>query len=144
MDSNRPKLSVVLTAVAGGFIVIDGAVLWSEGSFLNLIHPGLGSFSLWYGQTEALAGFLLIGLAFSLVFWPRYHLFLGAAIVIVTLLSTFGGGGFYVGVPLGILGGIFGMIFRVEYYPAPQEYMPPDDGPGPQVQGSPPGGALGP
>lgn len=127
MDSNRPKLSVVLAAVAGGFVVIDGAVLWSEGSFLNLIHPGLGNFSLFYGQTEALAGFALIGLAFVLGLFPRYHLFTGLAIVAIALLSVFGGGGFFVGVPLGVVGGVLGMLFRVEYYPSPQEYTPEEE-----------------
>lgn len=125
MDTNRPRLVVVLTVIAGVLVVIDGAVLWSQGSFLNTIHYGLGDFSLFYGQTEALEGFTLIGLGFAIVIWPRSHVYLGAAIIAVAAISFLGGGGFIIGTPLGIAGGILGMIFEVQYYPDPTEYLPP-------------------
>lgn len=125
MDTNRPKLVVVLTVIAGVLVVVDGAVLWSEGSFLNLVHNGLGNFSLLYGQTEALEGFLLIGLGFAIVIWPRAHIYLGAAIIGIAAISFLGGGGFIIGTPLGIAGGILGMIFEIQYYPDPTEYLPP-------------------
>jgi hypothetical protein len=123
MDTNRPKLVVVLTVIAGVLVVIDGGVLWSQGSYLNLIQPGLGNFSLFYGQTEALEGFAMIALAFVILIWPRTHLFTGAAIIAISAVSLLGGGGFIIGTPLGIAGGILGMIFVVEYYPDPAEFQ---------------------
>jgi hypothetical protein len=125
MDTNRPKRVVVLTVIAGVLIVIDGAVLWSQGAFLNLIQPGLGNFSLFYGQTEALEGFALIALGFIIVIWPRTHLYTGLAIIAISAVSLLGGGGFIIGTPIGIAGGILGVLFVVEYYPEPEEFLPP-------------------
>ena len=124
MDTNRPRALVVVTVIAGVLVVLDGAVLWSQGSYLNVIHPGLGAFSLFYGQTEAAEGFALIGLAFATVIWPRLHFFTGLAIIAIAAISLLGGGGFIIGTPLGILGGFLAIVFRVEYYPEPDEFLP--------------------
>lgn len=123
MYTNRPVLSIVLSIIAGVFVVVDGAVLWNEGWFLNLIHPGIGNFSLFYGQTEALEGFLIIALAFVMMVWPRTHLYAGLAIVIISVVSLPGGGGFFLGWVIGAVGGILGMVFRLQYYyPGPEEF----------------------
>jgi hypothetical protein len=125
MDTNRPRAVVVLTIIGAVLIVVDGAVLWSQGTYLNLVHLGLGNFSLFWGQTEALEGFALIALAFATLIWPRTHFYTGAAIIFISALSLLGGGGFLVGWLIAIAGGIFALIFRVEYYPEPEEFLPP-------------------
>lgn len=124
MDTNRPKLALVLTVIAGVLVVVDGAVLWSQGSFLDAIHYQLGNFLLFYGQTEAAEGFILIGLGFAVVIWPRAHIYLGAVIIAIAALSLLGGGGFIIGAPIGIAGGILGIVFELQYYPDPAEYLP--------------------
>jgi hypothetical protein len=125
MDTNRPRAVVVLTIIGAVLVVIDGAVLWSQGTYLNLVQFGLGNFSLFWGQTEALEGFALIALAFVTLIWPRTHVFTGVAIIAISVLSLLGGGGFLVGWLIAIAGGIFALIFKVEYYPEPEEFLPP-------------------
>jgi hypothetical protein len=123
MYTNHPVLSIVLSVVAGVFVAVDGGVLWNDGWFLNLIHPGLGNFSLFYGQTEALAGFSLMALGFAMIPWPRIHIYAGVAIIAVSIASLPGGGGFLLGWLLGIAGGIFAIVFRPKYfYPGPDEF----------------------
>lgn len=124
MDTNRPKLAIVVTVIAGALVVLDGIVLWLEGAFLNVIQPGLWTFTIFLGETELLEGFGLIGLALVTVVWPRSHVYTGVAIIGVSLVSLIGGGGFFIGTPIGIVGGILSIIFRIQYFAEPREYLP--------------------
>lgn len=125
MQTNRPVLAIVLAGVASGLILLDAGVLLSDGHLLNLVEPGLGNFSVLYGEGEAAAGFTLVALGAVLAIWPRTHFFVGAAMIVVSLLSWPGGGGFEVGTVVGMAAGVLAILFVVKYYPDPSTYLPP-------------------
>jgi uncharacterized protein DUF6114 len=57
-------------------------------------------------------GLLLLILAFAIYTKPEYHTGLGIAVIILSLFSVFGGGGFLLGILLGVIGGILAIVFE--------------------------------
>ena len=80
-------------------------------------------------------GFLVGALAFALYLRPDHHAGLGIAILILSVLSAFGGGGFLLGLVFGIVGGILAIRFDYDEYTTPGSYLSDFDG-GPRVRPS--------
>ncbi len=74
-----------------------------------------------FGITSAMTGFMLIGLISGLLVIisaimlsnnPSRHLTWATLILVFSIISLFGMGGFFVGALLGIIGGAFGLAWR--------------------------------
>ncbi len=78
----------------------------------GFVGPGIGAFVSGLGDLGAFLGFLVVVLAIAMFVEPDYHLGSGVAILAISLISIFAGGGFFLGLLLGVVGGILGIIFQ--------------------------------
>ena len=100
-----------LSALFGGVLILsNGIVLWSIGLTPGAIGPGPTYPTPAVGIVEGLLGTSIILLATSLFLDPRHARGVGSTIIVLSVLSIFGGGGFLVGTALGVLGGV-GALF---------------------------------
>lgn len=60
----------------------------------------------------AFFGFLIVILALGLYARPDLHVGLGISILVLSLLSVFGGAGLFLGLLLGVIGGIWAIVFH--------------------------------
>lgn len=96
----------VLSLLAGLLILVDGTIVAVVGSLLY--SP---VFIDWIGELEFVFGIVVLLLAVAIFTSPETHFGLGIAILVVSLLSIIGGGGFIIGLILGAIGGILGIVF---------------------------------
>jgi hypothetical protein len=123
-EEDRPVAALVLSLAGGILIFADGAALSSLGA---------GVRTLGYTRLDGLIGDLAaVGLLFGIVVFvlalavyhnSDAHVGYGIAILSLSLLSMFGGGGFVIGSLLGSLGGILA-ILHVVPAPLPAPYAP--------------------
>lgn len=72
---------------------------------------GVGGVLGGLGALDVVFGLLLIVLGVLMFRNPESHTGYGAAILVVSLLSLAGGGGFLLGLILGCIGGVLGILF---------------------------------
>lgn len=104
----RPLGPYFLSLFGGVLILADGILVYIAGAvtFVTQVNSNwvtiesLGIFAMG-------AGVVVILLASFLVLDPRHPFGYGVTVIALSLLSVFGGGGFYVGLALGVLGGIW-------------------------------------
>ncbi|MCI4334257.1 MAG: DUF6114 domain-containing protein [Thermoplasmata archaeon] len=113
MEENRPQLAFALTVIAGLLMLVEGAVFLIAGSVANSLGYSAASALLSGIALLGMAlGFIVVLLAALLWVYPEAHVALGVVIVAVSILSFFGGGGFLIGILLGLLGGILAIVFE--------------------------------
>jgi len=96
-----------LLALFGGVLILsNGIVVWSVGLTLAAIGPGFTYTAPSVGIVEGVLGTAIILLATTLFLDPRHARGVGVTIIVLSVLSIFGGGGFLVGTALGVLGGV--------------------------------------
>ena len=125
--SERPTLAVVLSLLAGVFILVAGAVksvlgfiIGSVGSRITASHRIIGTmvgmmgFGLGvFGIVGVVFGIIVIVSALMLNSKPAQHTTWGVLILVFSILSLFGGaGGFYVGLILGLIGGTLAITWK--------------------------------
>ncbi|MCI4321819.1 MAG: DUF6114 domain-containing protein [Thermoplasmata archaeon] len=101
----------VMIFVGGLFLAVVSSVAGSIGaSGLSAAVGGLSIIGL-------LIGFLVIVFAGLLYESPEHHTPYGIVIVILSAVSIFGGGGFLIGIILGLIGGVLAIRFEVDEDP---------------------------
>lgn len=111
----RAKAGFVLSLIGGILILIYALMVISAGSELTamLEQMGFGDVTGLLNMLLALgvlSGFLVI-IGALLIYMPGKEVIGGVVVLIFSLLSVLGGGGFYfIGTILGIIGGILGIM----------------------------------
>lgn len=116
----RPIASFGVSLFGGLLILIEGVLVvaasdaigcpcWSPGYSITGATVGMD------GALLALVGFVIVCLAVEVLVQPAIHRSLGITIVLFSLLSFLGGGGFFVGGVLGVIGGILAITFGASY-----------------------------
>ena len=128
-SENRPTLAVILTLI-GGILMFLGGAMFSMFGFTGLGMMGgyrdmmdgywgmMGGFGFPFGLMMVfsliglVSGVLVIIGAVMLDTRPSEHTAWGIIILVFSIISFLGMGGFSVGAILGIIGGAFALTFR--------------------------------
>ena len=124
IQSSNVPLAVILSMLAGTFIVFGGLMLFAMlswyGSTLMMggqWHMYMFTYPRWLTAVMAtvsvLAGGLVMSTSYKMYKEPRNKLW-GLLIVIGSLVSLFGIGGFGIGGVLGLIGGIMSLGRRIQ------------------------------
>lgn len=124
VQSRNVSLSVILSMLGGIFIVSGGLMLFAMlslfGSTLMMggqWHMYMFTYPSWLTAIMAtisvLAGGLVMSTSYKMHKEPRNKLW-GLLIVIGSLVSLFGIGGFGIGGVLGLIGGVMGLSRRIQ------------------------------
>ncbi len=129
MQNERPFAAFVLSLIGGLLIFVGSAisVVWFTvgsqpfgiyGSMMGGFHGMMGSFGFDNGY---LLGFSLLGLvcgalvtagSFLLSLRPLDHVTWGVVVLVFSVISFAGMGGWFVGAILGIAGGVLALVWR--------------------------------
>ena len=125
MGDQKPTAAIVLSLLAGIFIIIGGGVRIVMGALMRrygayrgmvggfglstLLLRGLGVGFRLMGILAVVFGIIVVVAALMLYVHPSGHVAWGLLILIFSILSVFGS---LFGIVLGILGGIFAIIWH--------------------------------
>ena len=104
----------IISLIAGILILINGLLFVGIAGMIESIP----SMDLIPGLTGMIAGFAAVGLIFAiiviigaiLIYMPGREMIGGILVLVFSILSIFIGGGFLIGLILGIIGGILGIL----------------------------------
>lgn len=107
----RATVGFIISLIAGIFILVNGLVFLVLEEFLESL--GVPVF-----VTGIFAGLASVGIVFAilviigaiLIYMPGKEIIGGILVLIFSILSIFIGGGFFIGLILGIIGGILGIL----------------------------------
>lgn len=119
-DAARPTGAFVASIVGAVLMLVEGVYLSVVGSVAS--GAGLvaaGSLLGGLGFLGAFFGFIVLILSILLFRNPDSHTGYGIAILVLSLLSIFGGGGFIIGLIVGAIGGILAIVFQPDGAPLP-------------------------
>ena len=110
----KATVGFIISLIAGILILINGLLFVGIAGIVGSI-PGMDVIP---GITEMIAGFATVGLIFAiiviigaiLIYMPGKEIIGGILVLIFSILSIFIGGGFLIGLILGIIGGILGIL----------------------------------
>ncbi|MGA8274998.1 MAG: hypothetical protein WB789_07815 [Thermoplasmata archaeon] len=105
-------LAVVLVLLAAILIFLEGLALLAIGSAIGSFSPTLGGAVSALGFLGVLLGLILGGMAVVLYRTPAASRIAGIVVMLGSFLSLYTGGGFYLGLVLGIVGGIVAILFE--------------------------------
>ena len=117
----RAMAGFVISFIAGILIILGGIVFFALQSFINSIIdfipmpvtiPGIGFAQAVFATIGAIGlvfGILVIVGAF-LIYMPGKEIIGGIIVLIFSILSIVAFGGFFIGMILGIIGGILGLL----------------------------------
>jgi hypothetical protein len=109
---SHPTAAIVLGFVAGILVLLGGLFLGAVSDALNARgETYLAGAASEFGVLGDLFGILLMGLSYGLIRSPDSHVGLGIGILVIGVLSLFGGGGFLIGTILAVLAGILAILF---------------------------------
>jgi uncharacterized protein DUF6114/zinc ribbon protein len=118
-----PSTAHWLSLVGGALIALSGIAGVLEGIFdpaaLESIVPGISTVVIAEGIVGIILGVVIIFLAFRMKSTPESARFMGILVIISSILSLFGGDGFFVGLILALLGGILAVSWRPPVTPQP-------------------------
>ena len=126
---NRPTLAVILSLIGGIFMLLGGAMFYFfiyTGFDMTGMYRGMmdgywgmmGNFGFPFGfmmnfsLIGLVSGVLLIISAVMLNVRPSEHSIWGIIVLVFSVISLLGMGGFFVGAILGIIGGAFALSWR--------------------------------
>ena len=112
-----PSTARVLSLIGGVLILIEGiiiAALFAIGATVSFFNEfGFGAAILIaFGVVALLFGIVVLAFAARLKSNPASHTTSGVIIVVVSLLSIAAGGGFFIGLILGLVGGILAIVWK--------------------------------
>lgn len=117
-SSEKPTAAFALSLIAGILIFINGAVLGAVGSFIAPFIPGASETALITGILGSLTaigvilGIIMILAAVLLYRNPAQKTMWGVIILVLSIISIFIGGGFIIGLILGIIGGALALAWK--------------------------------
>ena len=148
---NYPSTAYILSLIGGILILIGGIIEAAPAAVVGSVVAGLGfggfgALIIALGVIALLFGILVLYGALQLKNHPQTAKTWGILILVFSLLSFIGGGGFYIGAILGIVGGILALVWNPPA-PAPGYGQPMTAAPGwgqpPAAAGAPPPAAAG-
>ena len=121
-SENRPTVAVILSLI-GGVLMLLGGAMFSMFGFIGFGMMGgywgmMGGFGFPFGLTMVfsliglVSGVLVIIGAVMLDTRSSEHMAWGIIVLVFSIISFLGMGGFFVGAILGIIGGAFALTFR--------------------------------
>jgi uncharacterized protein DUF6114 len=121
MRTARPAGPFLFALFGGVLILANGIVVIWIGAAAFAEHLGDLAASIdTLGVFECTLGVVVILLATVFFMDPRYPFGYGVAIIALSLLSYFGGGGFLLGLALGLIGGIWTLWVEPSVSEAPK------------------------
>ncbi len=116
--NKKPSAAFALSLIAGILILINGAILGAVSSFIAPFIPGVAETALVTTILYTLMGIgVILGIvvivaAIMLYQKPSQKTMWGAIILVLSIISIFIGGGFVLGLILGIIGGILALSWK--------------------------------
>jgi hypothetical protein len=107
MSSDRPGAAYIISLIGGIFVILGGVIIAVLGAAFTFMLGGIGGI---FGVLGVGWGILIIVFASRLNSDPGSHSTSGALIIVFSVLSFLGTGGFIVGAVIGIITGV--MILR--------------------------------
>ena len=136
--ANKPTAAFVLGLIGGILVLLVAAYVLYVISVVTSIASGYGisvggffGAVTWYFYLGLVMGLLMIVSAVMLYAKPQQHVIWGVLLLVFSLVSIISGGGFVIGLILGLVGGILGIVFK----PMPAMMAG-------ATMGAPPGGAM--
>lgn len=126
-----PSSAYWLSIIGGVFIILDGlldigtAIAYS--SVLESIVPGATGLYIALGVIAIIFGLVIVFLALRLKSNPASVRTSGVVILVLALISLLGGGGFFIGAILALVGGVLALTWRSPTAP-PSAYGQPGYG----------------
>jgi len=115
-----PSTAFVLSLIGGIFILLGGlaeaAILALIGTAVISIFPGLGALLIALAVVALVFGLIIIFGALMLRSKPESAKMWGVIILVLAIVSLVGGGGFFIGFILALIGGILALV----WHPPPQ------------------------
>jgi hypothetical protein len=113
LEEERPLLAFGLSLAAGVLIIVDGFFLSiASGVAYDIGYGAAGGVLAGLGLLGVLLGLIVVLFAGLLYRSPEHHTGYGIVILVLSLVSVVVGGGFLIGIPIGVVGGIFAMTFE--------------------------------
>lgn len=111
-----PTAAFVLTLIGGILVILDGLytaaiAAYVSSTVLNII-PGLSAILLALGIVALLFGLIMVVGAVKMRSNPESARTWGIIVLIISLISIIGGGGFIFGLILGLVGGILAIVWH--------------------------------
>ncbi|MEM3058478.1 MAG: zinc ribbon domain-containing protein [Methanomassiliicoccales archaeon] len=106
---SKPEAAIVLSIIAGVFILINGILVAALGAILLFSFLPAGIIVLGAGLIFGLIVFIA---AIKLNQKPEEHLMWGVVILVFSILSIVIGGGFIIGLILGFIGGLLAILWN--------------------------------
>jgi len=107
-----PSTAYWLSLVGGIFIVLDGFVAIAEAialrSLVESIVPGASGILIGLGAFAVVCGLIIVYFGLRIRSNPGTARMSGILIIVFSLVSFVGGGGFFIGLILALIGGILG------------------------------------
>ncbi len=103
-------LAVILSLLGSLLIFADGVALVAVASVAYNLGFAVQSSIASLGALGILFGIILFALSLALWFRPESHKGIGVAMIVLSLLSILGGGGFILGLILSLVGGILAVV----------------------------------
>jgi len=130
--SEKPTAAFVVSLIGGIFILLGAIFMMVLSSILGSFAIGVGvgaaaSLLIIYGAVGLIFAILVMVGAVMLWMKPHSHVAAGVIILLFSLFSLISGGGFIIGMILGIVGGILGIVWKPPAPMAPgmMQPMPP-------------------
>jgi Family of unknown function (DUF6114) len=137
MSAEKPTAGFVLSLIGGIIIFLVGLAIIAIAVMVNAIVGSSGvpfpTFSPitmgleTIGIIGAVTGLLVIVGGVLMYVRPQQHAIWGVLVLVISIVSIFGGGGIILGLVLGVVGGILGIVFK----PSSAMPMAPSMGPPP-------------
>ncbi len=109
--SAYPTGAFVLSLIGGIFIVLGGIATMALGAILSFF-PAASAVVIGLGAIGLILGLVILFLAFRLKSDPGSAKTSGVVILVLSLISWVGGGGFFIGFLLALIGGILAIVWN--------------------------------
>lgn len=122
----KPTAAFVLSLIGAIFILINGlavaAMFAAGGALVGIFLPGLGAMMMILGALAIVFGIIAIIGAIMINSGERNKVRIGSVLVLIfSIISLVGGGGFIIGFILCLIGSILGLVWK----PAAEAPPPP-------------------
>lgn len=115
-EKDYPSTAFILSLIGGIFILLGGiyeaAITALIGTAALALFPGLGALLIALAVVALLFGLIILVGAFMLRSKPQSSKTWGIVILLLAIISLVGGGGFFIGFILALIGGILAITWK--------------------------------